>query len=64
MQPTDTILFINPHIHNHPDILIILSVCLTNQIIKTSFTFLTTYTHVTNSLYFIILKLYKVILYL
>ena len=34
MQPTDTILFINPHIHIHVYINITLNVYLTNKIFK------------------------------
>ena len=54
MQLTDTILFINPHIHNHPKILITLSVYLTNQIFEQLlillFFFLQLHTNINNTL--------------
>ena len=54
MQPTDTILFNNPHIHNHLKILITLSVYLTNQIFEQLpillFFFLQLHTNINNTL--------------
>ena len=64
MKSIGIILIIDPYSHIHLYINNILSVYLTNQILQTSFTFLTIYTHVTNTPYFLILKLYKVILHL
>ena len=55
MQPTHTILIINPHIHIHPYINSILSVYLTNQIFEqllTLFFFLQLRTNINNTLNF------------